>query len=196
VIEFNIQPVIRIVATGTGIAKEVLMHVVFEVAVHTVVGCIAMFRCWRVTAAAVGFVVFTDQFEVGKQVIEACLDQMQYVGITTFMIGMAGGASFSRNVIGFSMEALVVLNVLRDIFMAVATQAILSRAVKRNVAGRTAGLEIRVPANEFAGHDQRLNSLSVSGNTCETSKHYNKSRQSVSSKNHLVHMYSQHVQQG
>jgi hypothetical protein len=183
-------------AVSTGIAKKILMHVVFEVTVHTVVGCIAMFRCRRVTAATVGFAVFTDQFEVRKQVIEACLDQIHYVGITTFMIGMAGGASFSRNVIGFSMEALVILDIFRDIFMAVATQAVLSRAVKRNVAGRTIGLEIRVPANEFAGHDQRLNSLSVSGKTCETSKHYNKSRQSVSSKNHLVHMYSQYVQQG
>ncbi len=73
------------------------------------------------------------------------------------------------------MKTIVILNVLRDVFMAVETQTALAGSVKRNVAGGALGLEVGMSLDEIPWHDQRLNSLSSSIETCETGEHYDQS---------------------
>ena len=58
VIELDLKPVIRVVAVSAGIAKKVLMYVVFDVAVNTGVRSIAALYIRRMTAAAVSIAVF------------------------------------------------------------------------------------------------------------------------------------------
>lgn len=57
VIELDLKPVIRVVAISAGIAKKILMHVVFEVAVHTSIGRTATFHIRCVTPLAISLAV-------------------------------------------------------------------------------------------------------------------------------------------
>ena len=59
VIEFNFEPVVRVVAVGAVIAKKVLVHVVFEVTVNTDSRRITMFYVRCMTSIAVSILVFS-----------------------------------------------------------------------------------------------------------------------------------------
>ena len=58
VIELDLKPVIRVVAISAGIAKKILMHVVFEVAIYAGIRSIAVLHIGRMASAAVGIAMF------------------------------------------------------------------------------------------------------------------------------------------
>ena len=171
VVKLDLEPISRIVAIGTGIAEKVVVNIVLEMAVHTNVRCITVFFGGRVTSLAPGFAVFTNQFKVRELVVEARFIQIHDVGSATFVIRMARGTSLTHDLIGLTVKTDVAVNVVSNIFMTIATQSVLTRTIKRNVARRAFRLEFRMPLDEIARHDQRLNRLSGSGETCEASKH-------------------------
>jgi hypothetical protein len=126
-------------------------------------------------------------------VIEVGLDEANNIGPTPLVLRMTGSTGHIGDFTRFAVKTPIALNVIRNIFVTVAAQTILACAIERDVAGRALGLKIGMPAYEFAGHDQRLNSLSISGGTCKTAKHCYQPRKSKNPKNHLVHMHSQYM---
>ena len=125
--------------------------------------------------------------------IEVGFDEVNNIGPTPLVLRMTGSTGFIGDLVRLAVKTLTVFHVIRNVFMAITTQTILARAIERDVAGRALGLKIGMPAYEFTRHDQRLNRLSISGDTCKTAKHCYQSRKSKNPKNHLVHMHSQHM---
>lgn len=130
VVELNLQPVIRIVAIGTGVAEEILMHVIFDVTVNTCIGSVAVFHIRRMAFAAVSLAVLADKFVVRQQVIETCFDEIDNIGSSSLMFCMARGAGFVRNIVCLAMESAAVIHVGRDVFMTIATQLVLPSAIE------------------------------------------------------------------
>ena len=58
------------------------------------------------------------------------------------------------------METGFLIDICRDIFMAIHAQQTLTFFIEHFVAGGTFALEVGVVGNDFARHDQRLNILS------------------------------------
>lgn len=108
VIEFDFQPVLRIVASGTGVAQEGFMYVIFEMAIDTSPWCVAIFLGRRVTSGAFGLAVFAHQLEVCKLVIEAIFKQVHDIEPSTFMVGMAGSTALPDDFLRFAMKAITV----------------------------------------------------------------------------------------
>lgn len=108
VIEFDVQPVLRVVAGGTGVAKEFFVHVIFEMAIDASPWRVAMFLGRRVTSGAFGLTVFAHQLEVSELVIEAIFKQIHNIEASTFMLGMAGSTALPGDFLRFAMKAITV----------------------------------------------------------------------------------------
>lgn len=73
------------------------------------------------------------------------------------------------------MKTCTVVDVACDILVTIETERSLLSSVEELVAGRTLRFDISMALYNFAGHDQRLNGLSITSVTYETPKHHNKS---------------------
>ena len=162
VVERRICPVTRVVALGTFRTKTTVMRLVVAMAIDAFAGRLAMLRVGLMAAFALGLKVLTQQLEIGEMVIECRLVQAEDICIATVVVGMTGSAGFVANVVGPPVKAGTSRCIARDIFMAVEAKFPLVATIETLVARCTVGFNVRVPANNLAGHNQRLNRLSSS----------------------------------
>lgn len=108
--------------------------------------------------------------------IECRFVQAQDVGAAAFMIGMACGTRVVPDSIGPAVKPGAPGCITCDVLVAVEAKLILLRAFEWFVTCRTLIFDIRMPTDDLAGHDQRLNSLSNGSVTCEASAHYDQTR--------------------
>ena len=92
VIEGRVGPVPGIVAVGTLAAQVAIVCIVFQMTVYTYTRRIPALDVRQVTAGAFRLSVMTQQFEVSEEMIESCFVQPQDIGVSSFVVGMAGRA--------------------------------------------------------------------------------------------------------
>lgn len=156
VVELPFRPGLLGVTVGTVDPEPSLVDVVASMAVGAVGWSISVGCAGAVTVAAGDPSMGALQGEVGWLVIERLLVQAHNVGVTAFVLGVAGLARSSRYCRGSSVEAQPSLDVIADLGVTIETERALRRGPEGLVALPTVGLDFRVPADHGAGHDDRL----------------------------------------
>lgn len=98
--------------------------------------------------------VFSFQREIGVLVLKRVLIERDDIRVTSLMIGMAVRAFPTLGIPVASVEALPGRNVARNILVAPGAQFCLFAPCELDVARSAFLLDIRVPGNDRAGHDQ------------------------------------------
>jgi len=159
VIEFGLQPFGWFVAGRTVSAHSVLVGFIFCVAVNARGRCCPAFLVGLVTIVAGRVFVRSQQFEIGKAMIERGLIENDNQCITTNMLGMASEALVRLNFGAATVEAGFRVNVHGNILMAIHAKLPLPALVKSLMARRTFAFEIRVALDNRTRHDQGLDIL-------------------------------------
>jgi len=118
-----------------------------------------MFFVGLVAVATGNVNVLPMKFEVGKRVVEAPFIQIDYVGISAFVVRVTFRAARFRNLSVPAVETEATANVLGYILVTVEAKRILLRAIERLVTGRAFRLNLRMTENHLAGHHQRFDAL-------------------------------------
>ena len=117
----NLVPGIFAVAASAFFTQLAIMRITFFVAAVTFGWCIAVFFIRLVAGVAGNLPVFSLKGEIGMAVIESLFIQLDDVGFSPFMIGMALFAFLSDGKNILSMEALFQVQVFFDVLMAIGT---------------------------------------------------------------------------
>jgi hypothetical protein len=86
------------------------------------------------TAGTFGLIVFSEQLEIGQQVIEAGFIQAKNICVSTFVISMTARTPCAGDGVGFAVKTTVAVDIVCHIFMAITAQCRLPGALKGNVA--------------------------------------------------------------
>jgi len=174
VIECDLEPVSFAMAVHTFRPKTVFVYVIFEVAADTIARGLAMLNVRNVTADTRSLGVLAKQLEIREIMVECVLVQTKNVGISTFVIRVAGGTFIASDSIRSSVKTCAIGDIAGNILMTIKAERSLLSPVEQLVAGRTFCFELCMALYNIAGHHQRLNGLSSSGVTYETSEHHKK----------------------
>ena len=123
VIKFRVLPIGGVMAVCAGSTKTVLVNVVFPMAVNAVTSRITMLVVGLVAVDADGIKMFADEFEVGESMVKCLLIQTDYVGVSAFMIGMAGRTFLRADVVGPAMKSCFAVDVRGNILMTVKAES-------------------------------------------------------------------------
>ena len=174
------------------------MWFVFAVAIHTVPWGIAVFFVRCMAIGALRFFVRVQQLEIGERVVETALVQNNDLRIPAFMFRVTRFALIDTCFGMKTVEPDGRNDVCCDILVTVHAQLTLFGSVKLLVTRGALRLEICVPKNDIAGHDQALNILGGRFGNCEKGSHHHSNRYifsptHVSRSFRLVHMHREHM---
>ena len=158
-IEFGLQPFCWLMAIDAVRAHSVLVGFVFFVAVNARRGRLPVLQIGLVAIFAVSIFVRSQQFEIGKAMIESGLIEDDNERITANMLRMAGRTLVSLDLGAPPVESGFLVNVDGDLFMAIHAKLPLPALVKSLVARRTFAFQIRMSLDNRTRHDQGLDIL-------------------------------------
>jgi hypothetical protein len=156
VIEFDFAPFGRNMTGFALLAKSTVVLIFLCMAIETERGRFAMF-CTDLMAILTGSLLMrARQEKIGQLMIEQLRVEPDNICVTTYMLGMAGGALLY---IGIFIEAVVSdfsLYVTGNIFMTRFAQRPLLVTFKSDMTTFAIGFDISVPLNDLPGHDECL----------------------------------------
>lgn len=157
-----------------------------------------MLASWLVATGTLQTVVFSNQWEIGCLVRERGFVEWDDVCITSLMVGMAVGTVPAFGVSVATMKALPGCDVVANILVTSGAQLFLFVAIEFNVARSTFLLDIGVPGDDFAGHNQRFQ-LGMCVLKYQHAEYQYESRKKCVSSHRLsscsVHVYGEYVEQ-
>ena len=147
-------PCLDAVTLGAVLAQPTFMGIVLMVAVVTCRRRIAMLFSLFMATGARESQVCAFQGEVGLTVIEGVGVEVNYVGIASNMIGMAGFTGQFFDVFYTAMESALLLDIRRDLLVANEAPVFLRVLAERLVAFFALGFIFGVGTHHLARHDQ------------------------------------------
>ncbi len=99
--------------------------------------------------------------EIRKSVVEGFLIQLYDVGVSSFMVAMAIGASVFASASKQAMEAGRLLDIERNLFVAIQAKGCLIVAVECRVAGGALRLNVCMAFDYFSRHHQSFNACGI-----------------------------------
>lgn len=153
-VELRFLPADRGMAITAGGAQALLVGIVVRMAVDADGRRLTVLQARLVAIFTGGFEVLSYQLEIGNGVIESRLIEIDDVGIATDMIGMTTRTSLIAHVVAQAVEAGVLLDIGRDIVVAIETKIVLLCLFEQFVTLAALALEIGMRFDHFAGHDQ------------------------------------------
>lgn len=159
VVEGGVRPAFRAVAVIAAVPQVALMRVGLFMAVDTLLAGVAVFLV-RLVAAAAGYgAMFALQHKVGLPVVKTAGIELDNIGVTTLMVGVAGFTTDGVSISEPPVIALLLTDIGGDFLMAVQAQRALSSFAERGVALIAIGFILRVPLDQLTGHQQRFENI-------------------------------------
>lgn len=148
-------------ATGALLAESLHMRLCVAMTRNALHGRFSERLALHMTRAAIATDMAAAQRKVGSVVIERRTIQTHDVGVAPLMLRVTGLAEQLRLVFGDApMETRQRRHVGTDFLVTIHTERRLLGSYERAMAVRTLVLEICVPADDRAGHDQSLQTCS------------------------------------
>ena len=122
-VKLGLSPGFRGMAISTFFAHLAVVCVIFSMTVIATMFCFTVLAVLLVTGSTVGRLMFTRQFEIGEPMIEFVFVQPDYPGIGALVIAMAGFTIQAAGILVFTMETLLVADIIGDRFMVMAVKA-------------------------------------------------------------------------
>ena len=156
VIEFDIEPAAWRMTVGTLGAHGFAVNVVLFVTRKTRRRRIPVLVFSLVTVRTLRLHVLPVQREIGQRVVKIGLVETNNVRVATFMVRVAVSAFSCACISGQTVKPALCVKIAGNVFMAVKAKLTLFTAFKFLVAVAAFRLEVRVPGNDLAGHDERF----------------------------------------
>ncbi len=156
VIEFHVEPPGRGMAVAANRAQCLPVWIIFLMAGITVAWRLTMLVIGGMTVRACFLGVFAEQWKVRELVIETRLVEPYDVGITALVVRMAAGTAVLHGIREFAVKACRIVDIARDIFMAVEAKRALLAAFESLMAGVTFLFVLSMALDDLARHDQRF----------------------------------------
>ena len=116
----------------------------------------AIFFSLLVTARAGEIGVLAFEFKIGSGMVERVAIEIEDIGITAFMIGVALLARQRGLMLELAVKAAFIGNIGRYHIVALHAQLILRLLGERSVTLVAIVLQFRMPLDQFSGHQQRF----------------------------------------
>lgn len=159
VVEGGVLPAFRAVAVVTVLAQITLVRVGLFMAVDTLLAGVAVFLV-RLVAATTGHgAMFTFQHKVGLPVIKTAGIELDNIGVTALMVGVAGFTTDGVSIGEPPVIALLLTDISGDFLMAVQAQRALSGFAERGVALIAIGFILGMTLDQLARHQQRFENI-------------------------------------
>ena len=137
-----------------GLAETFHVRIILVVAVIASRRCIAMFLVLLMAAGACQTKMRAYQWKVRLTVIKGIRIEMDDVGVTPYMVGMAGLARQLFDIFNSAMESLLFLDISRDLLVTIEAKMFLGVLAERFMAFFALSLIFGVGFDYLARHDQ------------------------------------------
>lgn len=156
VVEFDLLPISRRMAVSTCLTKVALVHIIVTVAINAQTGRLAEFLAVFVAVRAFHVDMLAIEMKVGHIVVKGFFLQHDDNRIPSFMFRVTGLALLALHFRKQSVKAHYLLDIGRNIFVTFDTLRILALLLERSMARRTFPLDIGMPLDHLARHNQFL----------------------------------------
>lgn len=162
VVEERVGPARDVVAPTTGDPETAPVGVLVPVAVHAGARSLSVFRLRRMAARALREGMAPAEGEVGPRVVERLGIQSNDLCVASHVIRVTGAARRARDLRRATVQALSLLDVVRDRFVAGQTEPGLFLLPEPVVTGGAVPLELGMAGDDRPRHDEALEGSGLS----------------------------------